>query len=69
MFSASHFAFITSIVSFTAWASGIISGWVAQRTGFVVALSVAFLCSVPSLALVFFVPKTPIDDGPAAEAA
>lgn len=61
MFSASHFAFITVIVSLASTLSGIISGFVAQRVGFPIALSIAFLCSVPSLVLVFFVPKTPIE--------
>lgn len=64
MFSASHFAFITVIVSLASTLSGIISGLVAQRAGFPIALSIAFLCSVPSLVLVFFVPKTPIEPDP-----
>jgi MFS transporter, PAT family, beta-lactamase induction signal transducer AmpG len=64
MFSASHFAFITVIVSLASTLSGIISGFVAQRAGFPIALSIAFLCSVPSLVLVFFVPKTPIEPDP-----
>jgi PAT family beta-lactamase induction signal transducer AmpG len=65
MFSASHFAFITVIVSLASTLSGIISGVVAQRVGFPIALSIAFLCSVPSLVLVFFVPKIPIEPDPA----
>jgi MFS transporter, PAT family, beta-lactamase induction signal transducer AmpG len=64
MFSASHFAFITVIVSLASTLSGIISGFVTQRAGFPIALSIAFLCSVPSLVLVFFVPKTPIEPDP-----
>jgi PAT family beta-lactamase induction signal transducer AmpG len=64
MFSASHFAFITVIVSLASTVSGIVSGFVAQRFGFSLALTIAFLCSVPSLVLVFFVPKTPIESNP-----
>jgi PAT family beta-lactamase induction signal transducer AmpG len=69
MFSASHFAFITVIVSLASTVSGIVSGFVAQRVGFSLALAIAFLCSVPSLVLVFFVPKTPIEPHPEPSAA
>jgi PAT family beta-lactamase induction signal transducer AmpG len=63
-YSASHFALATAIVSLAATVSGWISGPIAQKLGFPLFFTVAFLASVPSLVLVLFVPKTPIEPEP-----
>jgi PAT family beta-lactamase induction signal transducer AmpG len=60
-FSAAHFAFITAVVSAASMVPGIISGFVSQRYGFTVFFTIAFLASLPSLVLVHFVPKQPIE--------
>jgi PAT family beta-lactamase induction signal transducer AmpG len=66
-FSASHFAMATSVVSLASTFSGFASGPLNERLGHPLFFTVAFLASVPSLVLVLFVPKTPIEvDLPAA---
>jgi PAT family beta-lactamase induction signal transducer AmpG len=60
-YSASHFALATAVVSLAATVSGWISGPLAQWLGFPLFFTVAFGASIPSLILVLFVPKTPIE--------
>ena len=60
-FSAAHFAFITAVVSAASMVPGMISGFVSQRYGFTIFFTIAFLASLPSLVLVHFVPKQPIE--------
>jgi MFS transporter, PAT family, beta-lactamase induction signal transducer AmpG len=60
-FSAAHFAFITAVVSAASMVPGMISGFLSQRYGFPWFFTIAFLASLPSLALVHFVPKQPIE--------
>ncbi len=64
-FSAAHFAFATSIVSLASTLSGYVSGPINEAFGHPLFFLIAFLASVPSLVLVWFVPKTPIEDAPA----
>jgi PAT family beta-lactamase induction signal transducer AmpG len=65
-FSASHFAAATSVVSLASTFSGYFSGPLNDRLGHPLFFTVAFLASIPSLILVLFVPKTPIEpDSPA----
>ncbi len=66
-FSASHFAMATSVVSLAATFSGYASGPLNDRLGHPLFFTVAFLASIPSLVLVWIVPKTPLDPEPAAE--
>ena len=68
-FSASHFAMATSVVSLAATFSGYASGPLNERLGHPLFFTVAFLASIPSLALVLLVPKTPIEVEPAEPAA
>jgi MFS transporter, PAT family, beta-lactamase induction signal transducer AmpG len=66
-FSASHFAMATSVVSLASTFSGYFSGPLNDRLGHPLFFTVAFLASIPSLILVLFVPKTPIEaESPAA---
>ena len=65
-FSAAHFAFVTSIVAAVASLSGIFAGPLSTRTGWPLFFTLCFVASLPSLVLVFFVPKTPIESAPAA---
>jgi PAT family beta-lactamase induction signal transducer AmpG len=67
-FSAAHFAFITAIVGGVATLSGVLAGPLASRTSWPVFFAICFVASVPSLVMVFFVPKTPIEAAPAAAA-
>ena len=60
-FSASHFAMATSVVSLASTFSGYFSGPLNDRLGHPLFFTVAFLASIPSLILVLFVPKTPIE--------
>ncbi|MES1207968.1 MAG: MFS transporter [Pseudomonadota bacterium] len=61
VFSASHFAFATALVSLGSTLSGFVSGPINQRVGHPTFFVIAFLASVPSLILVLFVPKNPIE--------
>jgi PAT family beta-lactamase induction signal transducer AmpG len=60
-FSASHFAMATSVVSRASTISGAVSGPLNERLGHPLFFTVAFLASIPSLILVWFVPKTPLE--------
>ncbi len=60
-FSASHFAAATSVVSLASTFSGFFSGPLNGRLGHPLFFTVAFLASIPSLLLVLWVPKTPIE--------
>jgi PAT family beta-lactamase induction signal transducer AmpG len=65
-FSAAHFAFVTAIVGGVSALSGIFAGPLSTWVGWPVFFAICFLASVPSLVMVFFVPKTPIESAPAA---
>lgn len=60
-FSASHFAMATSVVSLASTFSGAVSGKLNEHLGHPLFFTVAFLASIPSLILVWIVPKTPLD--------
>src|SRR5262245_12802983 len=60
-FSAAHFAFATAIVGGVSAASGIFAGPLSTWVGWPVFFTLCFVFSAPSLVLVFFVPKTPIE--------
>jgi PAT family beta-lactamase induction signal transducer AmpG len=60
-FSASHFAFATALVALASMLSGAFSGPLNEWLGHPLFFTVAFLASVPSLVLVLFVPKKPIE--------
>jgi PAT family beta-lactamase induction signal transducer AmpG len=60
-FSAAHFAFMTAVVSASSMVPGMVSGFISQRVGFPLFFTIAFLASLPSLVLVHFVPKEPIE--------
>jgi PAT family beta-lactamase induction signal transducer AmpG len=60
-FSASHYAFATAIVALASTFSGAFSGHLAARVGYVRYFAIAFLISVPSLVMVHFVPRDPIE--------
>ncbi|HEY4392804.1 MAG TPA: MFS transporter [Polyangia bacterium] len=64
-FSASHFAMATSVVSLASTFSGYLSGPLNDRLGHPLFFTVAFAASIPSLILVLFVPKTPLETDPA----
>jgi MFS transporter, PAT family, beta-lactamase induction signal transducer AmpG len=66
-FSASHFAMATSVVSLASTFSGYASGPLDGRLGHPLFFSLAFAASLPSLILVVFVPKTPIEPEPIPE--
>ena len=63
-FSASHFAMATSVVSLASTFSGYVSGPLNGRLGHPIFFTLAFAASLPSLILVLFVPKTPIEVDP-----
>jgi PAT family beta-lactamase induction signal transducer AmpG len=58
VFSASHYAFATAVVSLGSTLSGYVSGPLDQHFGHPVFFTLAFVASWPALALVWFVPKT-----------
>jgi PAT family beta-lactamase induction signal transducer AmpG len=60
-FSASHYAFATAVVSLGSTLSGYASGPLDDHFGHVVFFTLAFVASWPSLALVWLVPKTPVE--------
>jgi MFS transporter, PAT family, beta-lactamase induction signal transducer AmpG len=60
-FSASHFAFTTAIVALAATLSGVISGPLNEKLGHELFFTLTFVVSIPSLILVLFVPKAPIE--------
>jgi len=59
-------AFVTAIVGGVSALSGIFAGPLSTWVGWPVFFAICFLASVPSLVMVFFVPKTPIESAPAA---
>jgi PAT family beta-lactamase induction signal transducer AmpG len=59
-FSAAHFAFITAIVSLGSTLTGMLTGPIT-KFGWPMYFTICFLASLPSLTLVLFVPKTPVD--------
>jgi PAT family beta-lactamase induction signal transducer AmpG len=61
VFSASHYAFATAIVSLGSTLSGYVSGPLNQHFGHPVFFTVAFVASWPALVLVWFVPKDPVE--------
>jgi PAT family beta-lactamase induction signal transducer AmpG len=65
-FSAAHFAFITAIVGGVATLSGIFAGPLSTWVGWPAFFALCFAASVPSLVMVFFVPKVPIETSLAA---
>jgi PAT family beta-lactamase induction signal transducer AmpG len=60
-FSASHFAFATSIVSLASTFSGYLSGPLNEALGHPRFFLATFVASIPGLVLVYFVPKTPVE--------
>jgi PAT family beta-lactamase induction signal transducer AmpG len=60
-FSAAHFAFITAIVGGVSALSGIFAGPLSQRVSWPIFFLLCCVASLPSLVLVFFVPKTPVE--------
>jgi len=60
-FSASHYAFATAIVSLGSTLSGYASGPLNQHFGHPIFFTLAFVASWPALALVWFVPRTPVE--------
>jgi PAT family beta-lactamase induction signal transducer AmpG len=60
-FSAAHFAFITAIVGGVSTLSGILAGPLSTWVGWPTFFILCFVASIPSLVLVFFVPKEPIE--------
>ncbi len=65
-FSASHFAMATSVVSLASTFSGWASGPLNEHLGHPLFFTVAVLASIPSLILVWIVPKTPLEGDVAA---
>jgi PAT family beta-lactamase induction signal transducer AmpG len=61
IFTASHYAFATAIVSLGSTLSGYLSGPLNQHFGHPLFFTIAFVASWPALVLVWFVPKTPVD--------
>jgi MFS transporter, PAT family, beta-lactamase induction signal transducer AmpG len=61
-FSAAHFAFITAIVGLVASLSGIFAGYLSTKVTWPVFFALCFVAALPSLVLVFFVPKAPIEE-------
>jgi MFS transporter, PAT family, beta-lactamase induction signal transducer AmpG len=61
VFSASHYAFATAVVSLGSTLSGYASGPLNQHFGHPIFFTLAFVASWPALALVWFVPKMPVE--------
>ena len=61
MFSASHYAFATAIVALASTISGYVSGPLDDKFGHPMFFTIAFVASWPALALVWLVPKTPLE--------
>jgi PAT family beta-lactamase induction signal transducer AmpG len=60
-FSASHYAFATAIVSLGSTLSGYLSGPLDDHFGHPIFFTLAFVASWPALALVWLVPKGPVE--------
>jgi MFS transporter, PAT family, beta-lactamase induction signal transducer AmpG len=65
LFSASHYAFATAVVSLGSTLSGYLSGPLDQHFGHPIFFTLAFVASWPALLLVWFVPKDPVESAPA----
>jgi PAT family beta-lactamase induction signal transducer AmpG len=63
LFSASHYAFATAVVSLGSTLSGYASGPLNQHFGHPIFFTLAFVAGWPALVLVWFVPKVPVEDG------
>jgi PAT family beta-lactamase induction signal transducer AmpG len=61
VFSASHYAFATAVVSLGSTLSGYASGPLNEHFGHPIFFTLAFVASWPALVLVWFVPKTPVE--------
>jgi PAT family beta-lactamase induction signal transducer AmpG len=61
VFSASHYAFATAVVSLGSTLSGYVSGPLNQHFGHPIFFTIAFVASWPALVLVWFVPKDPVE--------
>jgi PAT family beta-lactamase induction signal transducer AmpG len=61
VFSASHYAFATAIVSLGSTLSGYVSGPLNQHFGHPLFFTIAFVASWPALILAWFVPKAPVE--------
>jgi PAT family beta-lactamase induction signal transducer AmpG len=69
VFSASHYAFATAVVSLGSTLSGYLSGPLDDHFGHTIFFTIAFVASWPALVLVWFVPKKPLEASPAAPSA
>ncbi|HEY2731218.1 MAG TPA: MFS transporter [Polyangia bacterium] len=63
LFSASHYAFATAVVSLGSTLSGYLSGPLNQHFGHPIFFTLAFVAGWPALVLVWFVPKKPVEEG------
>jgi PAT family beta-lactamase induction signal transducer AmpG len=61
LFSASHYAFATAVVSLGSTLSGYLAGPLNEHFGHPVFFTLAFVASWPALVLVWFVPKAPAE--------
>jgi PAT family beta-lactamase induction signal transducer AmpG len=61
VFSASHYAFATAVVSLGSTLSGYLSGPLNEHFGHPIFFTLAFVASWPALILVWFVPKAPLE--------
>jgi PAT family beta-lactamase induction signal transducer AmpG len=61
VFSASHYAFATAVVSLGSTLSGYLSGPLNEKFGHVWFFTFAFLASIPALVLVLVVPRDDVD--------
>ncbi len=61
VFSASHYAFATAVVSLGSTLSGYLSGPLNEHFGHPIFFTLAFVASWPALVLVWFVPKDPVE--------
>jgi len=60
-FSASHYAFATAVVALASTIAGVVSGHLNTWLGSPLYFGFAFVCSWPSLVLLFFVPREPAE--------
>jgi PAT family beta-lactamase induction signal transducer AmpG len=67
-FSAAHYAFITAVVGGVATGFGMLAGPLSTWLGWPAFFTLCFVSTVPSLVMVFFVPKTPIESATPAPA-
>jgi PAT family beta-lactamase induction signal transducer AmpG len=60
-FATSYYAFGTAVVALASTFAGNAAGWLDDRVGHAWLFTIAFFASVPSLVLVWFVPKDPAE--------